>query len=250
MSEVLDFPADRRLPSKRTGQSGRHTKAERGRELYPTPHVLTRAFLKSVPIPRIVWEPTAGLGHMVDELRAAGKTVYATDLYPYRTQKEPMARADIVPGVDFFLIDEMDTNADAIITNPPFSMAQAFVEHALTVCPLVYVLSRLSFLESESRVELHANHLTSVHYFIERAPMMHRWEECPDGLWREWQGKRSGSSVAHAWFCFQQRKTRLPTIQGISWKRYATPEELERYRAEAAEARRTANQTHKGTGEA
>jgi hypothetical protein len=41
-----------------------------------------------------------------------------------------------------------------ICTNPPFRLAEEFVEHALRLCPLVVMLLRLAFLESERRCHM------------------------------------------------------------------------------------------------
>jgi hypothetical protein len=42
----------------------------------------------------------------------------------------------------------------AIVTNPPYKLADQFVEHALTLCPRVIMLLRLAFLESRRRSDL------------------------------------------------------------------------------------------------
>jgi hypothetical protein len=68
-----------------------------------------------------VWEPAAGSGMMVEALRNAGFRVTATD---------------INAGADFLKCGVLPNDAiQAICTNPPFSDAQAFIEHALTLNP-------------------------------------------------------------------------------------------------------------------
>jgi len=73
---------------------------------------------------RMVWEPAAGCGTMVDQLERAGVKVYgATDIIP---------RRDDVGRLDLFTTSEMLAGCDAIITNPPWGrLAAPFVRYAL-----------------------------------------------------------------------------------------------------------------------
>jgi hypothetical protein len=57
-------------------------------------------------------------------------------------------------GRDFLHESEMPDAVGAIITNPPYMLAEEFVEHALELSPLVVMLLRLAFLESERRCHL------------------------------------------------------------------------------------------------
>ena len=62
---------------------------------------------------------------------------------------------------------------DAVVTNPPYRLAQQFVRHALTLCPRVFMLLRLTFYESERRRDvLEGAGLIRVHVFRNRLPMM------------------------------------------------------------------------------
>jgi len=73
---------------------------------------------------RMVWEPAAGCGMMVDQLENAGVRVYsATDITP---------RRDDVGQLDIFGAVEMMAGCDAIVTNPPWGvLAAPFVRKAL-----------------------------------------------------------------------------------------------------------------------
>jgi hypothetical protein len=75
--------------------------------------------------------------------------------------------------------------------------------------PLVLMLLRLAFLESERRSPLlDGGHLARVHVFKRRLPMMHR-----DG----WSGPRASSSVPFAWFVFDRGHHGPTMIDRISW---------------------------------
>ena len=99
--------------------------------------------------------------------------------------------------------------AEAIVSNFPFKLAGEMVEHALGLCPVVIVLARLAFLESERRAGiLDRGDLARVHAFRNRLPMMHR---------AGWTGPRASSAMAFAWFVFDRDHRGPTTIDRISW---------------------------------
>ena len=99
---------------------------------------------------------------------------------------------------------------DAVLTNPLYRLAQQFVRHALTLCPRVFMLLRLTFLESERRRDvLDGIGLIRVHVFRNRLPMMHR---------DSWAGNRASNSVAFAG-TFGNAAISACQIGRISWKR-------------------------------
>jgi hypothetical protein len=186
----------------------RHPEYVRGNDLYETPEVATLALLRAQPLPRTIWEPACGPGAIARVLRAAGHRVIATDLIDYRSPDQDHA------GRDFLLERKLPEGADAILTNPPFSLAGEFVEHALQLCPRVVMLLRLTFLESTRRnAILDDGQLARVHVFRNRLPMMHR-----DG----WTGNRVSNPTAFAWFVWERGFTSKPEIDRISWNRDAS----------------------------
>lgn len=185
----------------------RHTGADRGPELYETPPEATYALIEHERLPQRLWEPAAGRGAIVRVLRAAGHSVLSTDLHNH-------------PGAEPWDVDQTGLNflkpmknlpeIDAIVTNPPFSKAQEFVDRSLQYAPMCCMLLRLVFLESERRHQWFKQvGLQRVHIFSQRLPMMHR-----DG----WTGPRSTSTTAFAWFIFNRDCKRLPTINWIRWR--------------------------------
>lgn len=185
---------------------GRHALRDRGADLYETPPEAVRALLAVEEIPSgAVWECACGPGSIVRTLRAAGHEVWATDLVDYGSPDQDQH------GIDFLLEDgSAPYYIGSICTNPPFKLATEFVRHALLLCPRVYMLLRLAFLESERRTNiLECGFLQRVHVFRNRLPMMHR---------ANWNGPRASSAMAFAWFCFD-RDHRGPTVLNrISWR--------------------------------
>ena len=124
-----------------------HALSERKADLYETPVVAVAALLRHEQLPHRIWEPACGRGAIVKVLRAAGHEVVATDLVDYGI---PIT----APGyyrVDFLIERHAPEGTQAIVTNPPFKLAEEFVEHALDLCPRVVMLLRLAFLESDRR---------------------------------------------------------------------------------------------------
>ena len=88
----------------------------------------------------IVWEPSAGAGALVDQLHDAGHEVLASDLVDH-------GRPDIEPRIDFLLEQRMPLGVSGLVTNPPFSLADKFVRHALRLrVPLVAMLLPVKFI--------------------------------------------------------------------------------------------------------
>jgi hypothetical protein len=184
---------------------GRHSLADRQQDLYQTPPCAVHALLEAENLPSgAVWEPACGPGAIACVLRAAGHQVWATDLTNYNSPDQDAC------GIDFLLEHSLGPGISSIITNPPFALADEFARHALALCPHVYLLLRLAFLESERRTALlESGWLKTVHVFRNRLPMLHR---------AGWTGPRASSAMAFAWFCFD-RSHRGPTVLNrISWK--------------------------------
>ena len=104
-----------------------HAHDDRGLDPYFTPPEATQSLLEiekdQIPRTGVIWEPAAGNGAISSVLSHAGYTVFASDIADY--------------GAGFELRDYLAAApplvARAIITNPPFKLAEAFVHKA--ECP-------------------------------------------------------------------------------------------------------------------
>jgi hypothetical protein len=97
------------------------------RELYETPVEITVALLRARPdIPAHLWEPAAGHGKLSDVLNKSGRTVVAEDIEPGH---EGIGRQN------FLRSTKPPNYVEAIITNPPFSLAPNFIDHARDIAP-------------------------------------------------------------------------------------------------------------------
>ena len=92
-----------------------------------------------------ILEPSCGEGHISKRLIAHGYEVVSRDLVD-RGYGEV---------ADFLAMDNVEWEGD-IITNPPYSFAQEFVEKALSIVPeghKVAMFLKLTFLEGKRRAE-------------------------------------------------------------------------------------------------
>jgi hypothetical protein len=153
---------------------------------YETPEWVTQALLPHLGNIQSVWEPAAGSGKMVRALEAAGLQVISTD---------------ISDGQDFLLSGERDV--DAIVTNPPYSSAPAFIVHALRLMSgrrgKVAMLLRTDFDHARSREHLFANCPAFARKIVLTTRI--RWFEQSNGspsfnhAWYLWDWQHSGKAT-------------------------------------------------------
>ena len=115
-------------------------------DFYPTPpdvtHALMQFLLRKKLIGQSVWEPACGDGAMSDVLKQYYSTIISSDIRDSGYGQS---------GIDFIHSTE---NVDAIITNPPFALSEAFIAHALPLAPLVAMLVKSQYWHAKKRYEL------------------------------------------------------------------------------------------------
>jgi len=75
---------------------------------------------------------------------------------------------------DFLMEWQAPESVRAIVTNPPFMLADHFVRHGLKLVPTVAMLLRLNFSDSERRSDIiDGGSFARVHFFADRLPRMH-----------------------------------------------------------------------------
>jgi hypothetical protein len=169
-------------------------------DLYETPPEAVQALMRAETLPHRIWEPAAGRDAIVNILRAAGHEVLASDLVDYGHPTHFAQR-------DFLLEWTLPKGCEMILTNPPFKLANEFVEHAIDLCPRVVMLLRFLFLEGTRRSEiLEERGIIRIHLFSRRLQGMHR-----DG----WDGNKVSNSRAFAWFVWDREHRGPPTVHRI-----------------------------------
>ena len=164
-------------------------------DFYPTPPSATLALLSVEEFAGSIWEPACGDGAISRLLEDRGHTVVSTDL---------VDRGFGTGGVDFLL--DHRTRAANIVTNPPYTLGQAFVEHALgRTDGKVAMFLKLVFLEGQRRRRL-----------FETSPLARVWV-----LSERLAVPRDGASYTHrgmiafAWFVWEHGHEGPPTLGWI-----------------------------------
>ncbi len=160
-------------------------------DFYPTPPDVTVALVRAIagklPAASRVLEPACGDGAMARVLCASGYQVDAHDL----REDSGYGRG----GVDFLATD-LDRPYDAIITNPPFNVAAAFIERSVPNARIVAMLLKSQYWHAARRQALFVKHppsqilpLTWRPSFLEaergKSPLM-------DVLWTVWDRDHVG----------------------------------------------------------
>lgn len=193
--------------------TNRGTARERD-DFYETPAWATEALLRQVLSmwrpPLTVLDPFAGRGAILDVCARAGMRTLGIEIDVARASQCTTGGHDCTPGDAFTFVPR---GFDAIITNPPFSVAQKAAEWCLEHAKgrPVAMLLRLAFLESMERVAFHKRHPANIHVLPRRpsfltkeqkarihAEAIARWEA--DGKRGQRPSPPSTDSCAYGWF--------------------------------------------------
>jgi hypothetical protein len=170
---------------------------------YSTPAWCTRALLPHIPKRiKTVWEPAAGEGAMANVLRDHGLVTIATDLRPGNGM--PTAKGPVD-----FLAENSVFHAPGIITNPPFYLAQEFIERALKLTHreqgFVAMLLRADYDHAKGRRHLFAD----CPAFAKRLVLTRRIVWFVDPL----TGKpKAAPSTNHSWYLWDYQHRGAPEV--------------------------------------
>ncbi|TKD50559.1 hypothetical protein [Sphingomonas baiyangensis] len=175
---------------------------ENGEEhgFYPTHPSATRALLSVESFDGPIWEPACGEGDLSRVLIDAGYDVVSTDLIDRGYGEAP---------VDF--LRQFRSRAPNVCTNPPFHLAQPFVNAALQHSTgKVAMFLRLAFLEGQRRGP-----------WFRRTPLRRVWvlsDRVPMQRSRIADADDRGGVLAFAWFVWEHGFEGAPTIDWIEGK--------------------------------
>lgn len=178
-------------------------------EYYPTPAIATLTLVNNVKLPKAVWEPAAGRGHISKELIRNGVAVISSDLYKYDDPFTP-----VMTGVDFLKTDDNVRWGEGVITNPPFksNLPEKLLRRTLIDLKYDFValFVRLTFMESSRRYNLFKELPPSqILAFSERINCNEMYFDKNHGL---------GGMVAYAWYVWDYRNGR-PDNTILNWVR-------------------------------
>lgn len=176
--------------------------AARGRvtnDYYATPFHATEAILDKLSdydLGDNILEPAAGEGHIVKVLteRFPNKNIIANDL-EWRNSRFGF---NIQGDVDF-LTYEPECEINTVITNPPFSLAQHFIEKGLQIAKkYVIILAKIQLLEGEKRKLFFENNPPHyIYVFSKRCSTLRNGEEIDEN------GKKITTVLCLAWYVWE-----------------------------------------------
>lgn len=170
-------------------------------DFYRTPEWVTEALIPFIPSNvRGIREPAAGDGVMVNVLSRAGFKTYASDIAPH---------IGLDKCQDFFAYTRISGAFGSIVTNPPYSCAMEFIEHALRLTrpdDFVAMLLRCDFDHAKTRAHLFADCPAFTRKIVLRKRIV--WFTEADGK------PKASPSFNHAWYLWDWQNTETPKL---SW---------------------------------
>lgn len=155
-------------------------------DFYATDPKAVEELLSLEKFSKEIIEPACGQGHISKVLVSHGFNVRSSDL---------VDRGYGVSGIDFLASDMENEDAD-IVTNPPYKLAQEFVEKAMSVIApghKVAMFLKLTFLETAKRRELFKKYPPKTVYVASQ-----RIACWPNGK------PTAQSMVCYAWFVWEK----------------------------------------------
>lgn len=190
-----------------TSLSGTSTTRERVEDdYYATPYVGTQMLLDNVDFTGNFLEPCVGGGHIADVIKK-------------HYDKADVLGSDLVDRgypntlVEDFLTYDFDRKFDNIITNPPYSLAQEFLEKGMEVVNnngKIAMFLKIQFLEGAKRREMFKNYPPKYIYVFTK-----RQNPWRNGSQVDENGKPWSSTMCFAWFIWEKGSKSEPIIRWL-----------------------------------
>lgn len=135
-----------------------------------------------------IWEPAAGMGHISNLLKEEGINV---------VKESDLVDRGIGATIENFLETKDMGNADCIFTNPPYKIAEDFLNHFIEISDkgdLYVFLGRIQFLEGSKRRKI----------FDENPPKYVFVHSKRINCWKDGKEVKESSAMCYAWFVFEK----------------------------------------------
>lgn len=162
-------------------------------EAYCTPAWCVHRLLERLPLPGGEWlEPCAGTGAIIRAVNRSDVRWYANELRTHqcldaleRAVQPEFLGGTIRTGSDF-LIWRPGRTFSVVITNPPYSLALEFVQHAFGMAPFVLMLLRLNWLASHRRSGFLRDHMPDCYVLPNRPSFTEAGADATEYAWMVW----------------------------------------------------------------
>ena len=206
-----DWTGNRNSVFKTLGASNHTDKERQNEDFYATDPVATEWLLKLENIHDVVIDNSVGEGDLMFPIIKSGRKVIGFDIVNRFSQH---------PGFEFRNENWLDFNPDKllnadIIFNPPYKLAQEFVEHSINLVEegrKVCAFLKLQFLEGKKRKELFKKYPPKIVYVSSSRIL------CAKNADFTGMREAGGSAVAYAWFIWEKQNVyKEDYITQIKW---------------------------------
>lgn len=192
-----DWTGNRNSVFKTLGASNHTDKERQNEDFYATDPVATEWLLKLENIHDVVIDNSVGEGDLMFPIIKSGRKVIGFDIVNRFSQH---------PGFEFRNENWLDFNPDKllnadIIFNPPYKLAQEFVEHSINLVEegrKVCAFLKLQFLEGKKRKELFEKYPPKIVYVSSSRIL------CAKNADFTGMREAGGSAVAYAWYVWEK----------------------------------------------
>lgn len=191
-----------------TSLAGMSTTRERAQDdYYATPYQATEMLLDEVKFVGNFLEPCVGGGHIVDVIKKyyPDECVYGVDLVDRGYPNTLVA--------DFLKHDFLGQKFDNVVTNPPYSLAQEFLEKSVEVVNdggKIAMFLKIQFLEGAKRREMFKKYPPKYIYVFSK-----RQNPWRNGSPVDEKGKPWSSTMCFAWFVWEKGFTGEPIVRWL-----------------------------------
>lgn len=191
-----------------TNLAGMSTTRERVQDdYYATPYQATEMLLDEVKFSGNFLEPCVGGGHIVDVIKKyyPDECVYGVDLVDRGYPNTLVA--------DFLTHDFLEQKFDNVVTNPPYSLAQEFLEKSMEVVNdggKIAMFLKIQFLEGAKRRDMFKKYPPKYIYVFSK-----RQNPWRNGSPIDEKGKPWSSTMCFAWFVWEKGFTGEPIVRWL-----------------------------------
>ncbi len=186
-----------------THGASNHSETERAvLDYYATDPEAVERLLEVEKFFHYILEPACGGGHIAEVLLKHGHDVLCSDIVDRGYEKQTMT-------ADFLHLSMSPRNSRDIITNPPYSKAKEFVEHAMSSSlesVKVAMFLKLTFLEGAKRKDLFDKYPPKKIYVFRN-----RIDCWKNGI----KPEKASKAVCYAWFVWEKGYRGKPIIEWI-----------------------------------